>query len=217
LLALDNDVPAGIVALIVALQPLATGTLSGVVAGEQANYYQWCGLVLGFLGVVFTVSYRIDFGSYTSVFGYLIPLGSVIGITLASLIQRRIDVKGKSNKIPLDLALFYQSIATTIALALPAVFIEKLATQWESEFIYTMVWLILAVSLGAYTLMWLLIDRIQATRVASLFYLGPPLTMLMAWLAFGDKVQAMDVVGLAIVFVGVLLSQVKKKQVRNKK
>jgi drug/metabolite transporter (DMT)-like permease len=138
-------------------------------------------------------------------------LGSVIGITAASLIQRRIDVKEKSNKLPLDLTLFYQSIATTFALILPAVFIEKLSTQWEPEFIYTMVWLILAVSLGAYTLMWLLIDRVQATRVARLFYMGPPVTMFMVWLAFGDKVQAMDVVGLAIVFVGVLLSQVKKK------
>ncbi|MCF8363066.1 MAG: DMT family transporter [Prolixibacteraceae bacterium] len=211
LLALDNEVPAGIVALIVALQPLATGAFSGVVAGEQANYYQWCGLVLGFLGVVFTISFRIDFGSYSSVFGYLIPLGSVIGITAASLIQRRIDIKEKSSKLPLDLALFYQSIATTFVLALPAFFLEDLSTQWEPEFVYTMIWLIFAVSLGAYTLMWLLIDRMEATRVASLFYLGPPVTMIMAWLAFGDKVQAMDVVGLAIVFVGVLLSQVKKK------
>ncbi|MDN3689511.1 DMT family transporter [Cyclobacterium jeungdonense] len=212
LLALDNQVPAGIVALIVALQPLATGALSGlVVAGEQANSYQWLGLVLGFFGVVLTVAFRIDFGSYTSVFGYLIPLGSVIGMTAASLIQRRMEVKKESKKLPVDLALFYQSLATTLTLALPAIFIEKLSTRWEPEFIYALIWLIFAVSLGAYVLMWLLIERIEATRVASLFYLGPPVTMLMAWLAFGDMVQPMDIAGLAIVFVGVFLSQVNTK------
>ncbi len=212
LLALDNQVPAGIVALIVALQPLATGALSGLVVGrEQANWYQWLGLVLGFLGVVITVAFRIDFGSYSSIFGYLIPLGSVIGMTGASLIQRRMEVEKRSKKLPVDLALFYQSLATTLALALPAIFIEKLATQWEAEFIYAMIWLTLAVSLGAYVLLWLLIERIEATRVASLFYLGPPVTMFMAWLAFGDKIQPMDMVGLAVVFMGVYLSQLKVK------
>ncbi len=212
LLALDYQVPAGIVALVVALQPLATGALSGLVTGERTNFFQWLGLILGFLGVILTVTFRMDFSSYTSVFGYLIPLGSVIGITVASLIQRRMEVKKVANKLPVDLALFYQSLATTIALALPAIFIEKLSTQWEPEFTYTMIWLILAVSLGAYALMWLLIERIDATRVASLFYLGPPVTMFMAWVAFGDKVQIMDIAGLTIVFVGVLLTQSNKKE-----
>ena len=40
-----------------------------------------------------------------------------------------------------------------------------------------------------------LIDRLKTTKVASLFYLGPPITMLMAWLAFGDKVALIDVFG----------------------
>ena len=217
LLALDYQVPAGIVALVVALQPLATAAFSGLVTGEKTNFYQWLGVAIGFLGVVLTVSFRMDFQSYTSVFGYLIPLGSVIAITAASLIQRRMEIKKGIHKLPVDQALFYQSIATTFALALPAFFIEKLTTQWEPEFIFTMAWLILAVSLGAYALMWLLIERIDATRVASLFYLGPPVTMFMAWVAFGDNVRAMDIAGLIIVFVGVLLSQLSKKAVPSNK
>lgn len=210
LFALDNQVPAGIVALVVALQPLATGAFSGVVTGERTNIHQWAGLILGFMGVFVTVVYRIDFNSYQSVFGYLIPLGSVLGITVASLIQRRIDLNNENEKLPLAQTLFYQSLATTLALALPAIFVEELYTEWEPVFIYTMIWLILAVSLVAYSLMWLLIDRIEATKVASLFYLGPPVTMLMAWLAFGDTVSLMDIAGLGIVLVGVFLTQLKK-------
>lgn len=206
LLALDYQVPAGIVALVVALQPLATGVFSGWVVGEKTNFRQWLGLVVGFLGVVLTVTFRMEIDSFSSVFGYLIPLGSVVGITAASLIQRKMEVEKTPHKLPIDQALFYQSLATTLALALPAIFIEKLSTLWEPEFIYTMIWLILAVSLGAYALMWLLIERIDATRVASLFYLGPPVTMLMAWITFGDKVQIVDIVGLVIVFFGVLLT-----------
>lgn len=206
LLALDHQVPAGIVALIVALQPLATGALSGYVTNEETNPRQWWGLILGFIGVVLTVGFRIDFNNSTSIFGYLIPLASVIAITIATLIQRRIEVNNEKEKLPLDQTLFYQSLATMLALALPAIFIEDLSVVWQPEFIWAMIWLILAVSLGAYILMWRLINRLDATRVASLFYLGPPVTMLMAWLAFGDTIRTMDVVGLAVVFVGVLLT-----------
>ncbi len=209
LLALKYGVPAGIVALVVALQPMTTGALSGWVTGEHTSLRQWLGLVIGFVGVIVAVAFRIDFEKSTSIFGYLIPLGSVIGITIASLIQRRMEMKIDRQRIPLDLALFYQSLATMVALFLPAVFLENLNTEWNAEFIYSMVWLILAVSLGAYGLMWLLIKRINATRVASLFYLGPPVTMFMAWLAFGDTITFIDGIGLVIVFAGVLLTQDK--------
>ena len=211
LLALDNDVPAGIVALVVALQPLATGALSGLVTGERTGKLQWIGLILGFTGVIITVANRIDFSNYQSIFGYLIPLGSVAGITAASLIQRRMEIKYGANTLSIPEKLFYQSVATTAVLAIPALFVEQLYTEWEPVFITTMTWLILAVSLGAYALMWLLIERLDATKVASLFYLGPPVTMIMAWTAFGDTLLIMDIVGLTIVFFGVLFTQLDNR------
>ncbi len=209
LLALDNGVPAGIVALVVALQPLATGALSGLVTGEPTRFYQWVGLSLGFIGVLLTVAFRIDFKSASSVFGYLIPLGAVIGITVATLAQRRQELKEGACTLAVSLKLFYQSLGTVAAAVIPAIGFEKLATQWEPAFIYAMAWLAFAVSLGAYALMWRLIERINATRVASLFYLGPPVTMFMAWIAFGDQVKVMDAVGIMVVFAGVGLAQLK--------
>ena len=206
LLALDNDVPAGIVALVVALQPLATGALSGIVTGEPTPLHRWLGLILGFTGVVVTVAARIDFSSSASIFGYLIPFGSALSMTAATLIQRRLEIRDRTYSLPVDLTLFYQALATMLILAVPAVLIEGLPTSWEIPFIWTMGWLILPVSLGAYALMWVLISRMDATRVASLFYLGPPVTMLMAWAAFGDILYKMDVIGLLIVFAGIIVT-----------
>lgn len=207
LLSLDYGVPAGIVALVVALQPLATGAFSGMAVGEKTPLHRWLGLVIGFGGVALAVLYRIDFSYPGSVFGYLIPLGSVVAITIASLIQRRMETVGGKHKLPLDLNLFYQALATAVALFLPALFVESLTAQWTAPFIYTMIWLIFAVSLAAYALMWLLLERLDATKVASLFYLGPPVTMLMAWIAFGDKLILTDVLGLVVVLTGVVLTQ----------
>jgi drug/metabolite transporter (DMT)-like permease len=212
LLALQHNVPAGIVALVVALQPMATGALSGLVVGEPTPLFRWLGLIVGFGGVAITVLSRINFQDAASIFGYLIPLGSVMAITSASLIQRKMEVEKKSQQLPVDLTLFYQSSATALALAIPAIFLENLTTQWAPEFIVTMIWLIIVVSLGAYALMWLLIERIDATRVASLFYLGPPVTMIMAWIAFGDVLETIDLIGLIVVFGGVLLTQLKLKK-----
>ena len=215
LISLDYNVPAGIVALVVALQPLATGAFSGIVVGEQTPLARWLGLIIGFGGVAITVLSRINFGDTESIFGYLIPLGSVIAITAASLIQRKMQITDTPHRLPVDLSLFYQSLGTVLVFALPAIFAEKLETEWMPGFVYSMIWLILGVSLGAYALMWLLIERIDATRVASLFYLGPPVTMLMAWIAFGDTLQITDIIGLLVVFVGVLLTQMKLKTTAN--
>lgn len=210
LLALNHGVPAGIVALVVALQPLATGAFSGLVTRESTSILQWVGLVVGFVGVALPVGARIDFQDAASVFGYLVPMGSVIAITVASLLQRRMEVRQSATRLSLDRTLFYQALGTALALALPALLVESMATQWTIPFLYAMAWLIIAVSLGAYALMWALLERLDATRVASLFYLGPPVTMLMAWIAFGDEIQFVDVMGLLVVLVGVLVAQVPK-------
>jgi drug/metabolite transporter (DMT)-like permease len=70
-----------------------------------------------------------------------------------------------------------------------------------------MAWLVFAVSLGAYALMFELLGRMDATRMSALFYLGPPVTMLMAWAAFGDVLRPSDFAGLAILCLGVMVVQ----------
>jgi drug/metabolite transporter (DMT)-like permease len=99
----------------------------------------------------------------------------------------------------------HQCAATTVALLPGAVLIEGLATEWTPTFLAAMVWLIFAVSLGAYGLMWQLLERRDATRVASLFYFSPPVTMLMAFAAFGDVPSATDLAGMALAAAGVWL------------
>lgn len=209
LIAIDYGVPAGIVALVVALQPLVTGALSGMVVGEPTPWNQWLGLFFGFVGVAIPVVYRVNFHDPSEVFAWLIPLGSVIAITAASLFQRKINLNKEYPNIPRGMSLFYQSLATALAVILPAVAVEKLSVEWNPVFISALIWLVIGVSLGAYTLMWILIDRINATKVASLFYLGPPVTMLMAWVAFGDTVTIVDFTGLVFVFVGVIMTYLR--------
>ena len=205
LVSLNMGVPAGIIALVTALQPLLTGALSGPALGERTDAWQWLGLVLGFFGVVIAVGARLSGDTSIPISGYLIPFGSVVAITIASLMQRRRERHTAAVRLNDDTTLFYQSAATALALFWPAWLVEDFATAWTLPFIATMSWLILVVSLGAYWTMWRLLVRHDATRVASLFYLSPPVTMLMAWAAFGDRLILTDVIGLAVAGVGVML------------
>jgi len=203
LVSIAMGVPAGIVALVTALQPLLTGALSGPILGERTDAWQWLGLFLGFVGVAIAVGARLSVENDIGVAGYLLPFGSVIAITIASLMQRHRERRRAPIRLPDDAALLYQSAATAVALLPLAWWLESFAAEWTAPFVATMIWLILAVSLGAYWAMWKLLARHDATRVASLFYLSPPVTMLMAWAAFGDRVIATDILGLAVAAVGV--------------
>ena len=203
MVSLEMGIPAGIVALVVALQPMTVGALSGRVTGESTSPRAWIGLVVGFTGVFIAVMGRARLDDSLSPLLYLVPFGSVIAFTVASLLQRWIEVKSPADHVPVALALFYQALATAAVATVPAIRLESMSAQWTSEFIAIQAWLVVAVSLGAYALMWQLIERMDATRVASLFYLGPPVTMLMAWIAFGDTLTTNDLVGLAVTAVGV--------------
>ncbi len=79
LFSLQQGVPAGIVALVVALQPMLTGALSGPVVGEHSPLTRWFGLFVGFCGVIIAVGARTNLNDAGSVFGYFIPFGSVVG------------------------------------------------------------------------------------------------------------------------------------------
>ena len=186
--SLQYGVPSGIVALVVALQPMVTGMFSGLVAGERTSLLGWLGLITGFAGVMIAVLARIEFSDPASVFAYLIPFGSVAAITAASLMQRLVHLRESTNRLPVDVSLFYQSVGVGLAVSIPAFVFEGLAAQWTPLFVGGLLWLILVVSLGAYALMWLLIERMDATRVATLFYFGPPVTMLIVqWTAFSPS------------------------------
>ena len=211
LLSIQYGIPAGIVALVVALQPLVTGALSAIVVGEYTPIRRWIGLLIGFAGVALTISARVNFEDIHSLFFYFIPLVAVIAMTIATLMQRKMEVSKRPFILPIDLMLFYQSLISAMVLIIPAALLEGMTTQWQPRFLGTMVWLVFAVSLCAYALMFKLIKVIDATRVASLFYLGPPVTMLMAWAVFGDTLQLMDVLGLVLACIGVILVQLQFK------
>jgi drug/metabolite transporter (DMT)-like permease len=82
---------------------------------------------------------------------------------------------------------------------------ETRIVHWTPEFLFALCWLVIVLSFGAIWLLYFLIRRAAATRVVSLFYLTPPVTALMAWALFNERLAVGAVVGMVFCVVGVFL------------
>jgi drug/metabolite transporter (DMT)-like permease len=199
-LAISQGVPAGISALIPGLQPILTSTIANRFMGEKVTRLQWLGLVLGLIGVLLVLHDR-SIVLAGSPLGWIASFGSLIGIALGTLYQKRycgrIDWRaGNAVQYAGALALF----------ALAAFAFETRVIHWSGELIFAMAWLVLVLSIAAVGLMYWLIRRSAATGFASLFYLVPAVTALLAFLLFGEKLDAVSIAGMVVCAVGVVLA-----------
>ncbi len=206
-------VSAGLVAFITALQPMMTATLSPAIAGEKISYRQWSGLVLGFAAVMLVVSDRIALGG--SVLGYSLPFIAIVAISVASLIDRRISLANQADNCeqpPLSLITLIHCSSALLFFVVAAAVFEGFESQWSGELVFSILWLAIFVSLGAYGLMFLMLRKLSAVKVASLAYLSPPATMLIGYFVFGERLSTVDFLGLFFAAVSVWLVLSKQSQ-----
>ncbi len=198
LVSIDRGLPAGLAALVVALQPVLTSTLANRWLGERVAPHQWVGLILGLLGVALVVQGKTV--GDTSVVAWVAISFALIGITVGTLYQKRF-----AGGVDWRSAFLIQYAASGLLFVVAAFLFETRDVRWTPEFLLALGWLVFVLSLGAIWLLYFMIRRSAATRVASLFYLTPPVTALMAWLIFGERLQPLALLGMAVCVAGVFL------------
>jgi drug/metabolite transporter (DMT)-like permease len=196
--SIDQRLPAGLVALVVGLQPLLTATLANRLMGERVILRQWAGLLLGIVGVALVVSGKA--GGETTVLGWVAAVVGLVGITTGTLYQKRFG--GSIDWRP---GFLVQYVAAAGLFATGALVFETRAVAWTAEFVFAFAWLVFVLSFGAIWLLYYLIRQQAAARVVSLFYLTPPVTALMAYVAFGEQLPPLALVGMAVCVAGVFL------------
>lgn len=198
--AISLGLSAGVVSLIVGMQPLLTALLAPIVVGERMRPVQWVGLLLGLVGVTLVLSQRIHSGF--GLHGLYWALGALLGITVGTLYQKKhcAHFDWRTGAV----MQFIGAFAVTLPVAL---LIEHFHVQWTGHFVFALSWLVLVLSLGAVTLLNTLIRSGTAVNVASLFYLVPPATALIAWLMFNESFTLIQTLGLVVAVTGVALAR----------
>jgi drug/metabolite transporter (DMT)-like permease len=201
--AIGHSIVAGLLvhgfsALIPGLQPILTSTLANRWLGERVAPLQWTGLLLGLAGVVLILHDRPMSGE--AGWGWLASGVSLVSITLGTLYQRRY-----CNAIDWRAGNLVQYIAVTIFFGLGAWLFENNEVHWTTEFVLALSWLAVVLSIGSIGLLYWLIRRSAATSVASLFYLVPAVTSLMAYVLFDEKLDAVAITGMTACAAAVFL------------
>ena len=198
--SISKGLPAGVASLVVGIQPLLTAVGAGWLLNEAVLARQWAGLVLGFVGVALVVS-----GKLGTAFGLdaLWPaLAALAGITAGTLYQKRFcpSFDWRTGAIA-------QFLPTAVVTAAVVGLTGSYRVDWVPDFMFALAWLVLVLSLGAVSLLNMLIRRGSAVNLASLFYLVPPCTALIAWLLFDERLAGMALVGMALAVWGVYLAR----------
>ena len=199
--AIRLGMPAGLSALIVGLQPLLTGFAAPLV-GEPLRPRQWLGLLLGLAGVALVVSDKLS-PNGSSIVNISLCVFALCCITAGTLYQKRFcprfDLRvgaaiqfGASALVTLPFALWLEDLGPGLQ-----------TIQWTPQFLLALAWSVLALSIGAMFLLFILISRNAATQVSSLMYLTPPVTALLAWLLFGESFGLAGIAGMLLTAMGV--------------
>ena len=195
-IAISMGLPAGVAALVAGLQPLLVAVGAGLFLRETVVRRQWLGLVLGLAGVALVLANQL--GSAFALEALLPCVMSLLSITCGNVYQKRFcpQFDWRTGAVA-------QFVPTVVFTGIAAALTETLRIDWVPEMVFAMGWLVLVLSLGAVSLLNWLIRNNNAVNVASLFYLVPPCTAVVAWLLFGESFAGTALAGMGLVVWGV--------------
>ncbi len=203
--AIAKGLPAGISALIAALQPILTALLAPALVAERIGARQWRGIALGFAGIGLVLAPKFVNLAPDDLSAVIVPIAvnvlAMVSVTLGTFYQKRFIPSGDLRTVT---SLQY---AGAFLVTLPvAMLIEPMRIDWNPTLVAAMAWSVLALSIGAIGLLLMLIRQGAVSRVATLVYLVPPTGAIMAYVFLDERLTLVQIVGMALTAVGVFLA-----------
>ena len=198
--ALHLGMKPAVSALIIALQPLCVAVLAAPVLSEQVTGRRWLGLLIGFLGVAIVVADGLVSQGVSAVSLTWAIIG-LLALSSGQLLQKRYcaDMDLVSGGL-------LQTLSSAVAMFFLAGWFDSRAVQWNGDFIIALIWMGVGVSIGALSLLYLMLRYQSANQVASIFYGVPVAAALIAWPLFDQTPTLLDWSGSIVVAIGVSLA-----------
>lgn len=202
-----QTVEAGLASIIASTMPLLVALATWLIFRERLRPLGILGLVAGIGGVALIMGSRI--GAGVDLYGVALCGIGVLALTFATLAARGATSGGNFMMI-----VGLQMLVGSAVLFVTALFVETpfVNPSWPLAlaFIYTT----LVPGLAATYVWFLLLDRIGAIRAATFHFLNPVFGVSIAAILLGEKLGPQDVLGVAIITVGILAVQLSRQPAR---
>ncbi len=205
-ISIDLGLSPSLSAMIIALQPILVGVLAVQLTQEKINIYGWIGLFLGFVGVFFIVFQGVDLKS-AGILSITMSAMGLLGLALGNLYQKKFCadmhvITGGS----------IQSTSSAFACLLLLLLFDDFDIVWHGEFIAALLYMSIGVSLGALSLLYMMISRQEINKVASVFYLVPVSAAITNYLLYDEIFDIYAIVGSLVILTSVYLVNKERKE-----
>jgi drug/metabolite transporter (DMT)-like permease len=207
--AISFGVPTGLVALITDMLPLAVAFLSWPILGQALTLRQWTGSVIGLAGVLIASGWSLDMGD-VPLWAYGLPVLGTLSLALATLLQKR----SPTSTMPVYQSLCIQCLSAAAIFALFAWHEGGVLPVLDAGFIGGILWLVFVATFAAWSLYYLALRKSSPARVTAILYLSPPVTMIWAWVMFGEPLSWGIAAGLAVSLLGIIIVASPQKKAR---
>ena len=207
--AVYNGMPAGIMSLLGALQPLMVAVAGAFLLGDRLLARGWAGLAIAIAGVVCVLLPTIEKSGAGAVpiLPAIAGLLAVIAMAAGTLVQR-----GSMAGDGIWISGAVQNAGGAIVPIAAALITGE--ARWDGAPILWLglAWSVLGLSAGGLSLLVWLVRTQGPTRMSMLLLLVPPLAAVEAWLLFGEKLVPVQLAGFALALTGVLLGRSQGKR-----
>jgi drug/metabolite transporter (DMT)-like permease len=192
-------VAPGLATVIENTQPLIATTLAWLVLGESLGQRRRVGLLLGFGGILVISLPRFLDTAASSGSGIAILLVSAIGVALAN-----VTLKSLAGKVDVLMAVGWQLLLGSVPLLVAGLLFEQQqAVHWDGMFLFVLLILSLLGTAAASVLWFFLLRRAALGRLNTFMFLTPVFGLLLSLVLFGERFNAWEIAGTALVLSGV--------------
>lgn len=200
-----QTVQASLAAIIASTMPLLVGLATWLFLGEKLKPLGIAGLIAGVIGVAIIMGARISGG--VDLTGLLLCGVGVVALSAATLL-----VRGATSGGNFLMVVGLQMLVGCVALSIATLLFETphIIPSWPLAlaFLYTC----LVPGLLATVVWFWLVNRIGATRAATFHFLNPFFGVAIAWLLLGEPLGVQDIIGVAVIALGILAVQVSRQR-----
>ena len=205
-LAFDLGLPAVLGSLFHALSPVLTALLAALLLHERISAVQVGGFLLGVVGVLVVLGPEVEEAG--GIAAVLFGAAAMLMLSVGTLGQRWIGEEPD---------LLWSTVVQFAVSAPPVLLLGYLLEgPWPVEdgtvTAITVGYQVIVNSLIGLALLALLVRRAGSGAAASLFFLSPPVTAVLAWLLLGETLGLREIAGLVVAVVGVAAATRTRKE-----